>query len=1559
MTTPQDTPFRIATLNLAGKWDRWQAELAEQLHKEQIDVLVCTETRTKPTSYPKLNGGEYKALFSHPEATDAGGGVAIILSPTLKSRVIEDVTFAEGRVKYVRIRAAPDVDVAIVAVYMPAENAVQRAPVWPKLSNALERARRTCSRVICAGDFNVHLDGGNQPDEDELRVEMSLHGLEDCYRLCFPAIDPSDHTFTRMVDSRPSSSRVDYVLASQAMVQLLTDCSVVQSLSSLVTTDHRAVVARFSLTVLVDGPSTLPATLKFNDSAARTAEFQCILEEMIGPAELRSNVSAQAAFIAQCVETAAEKSFGHARTTPPPPKPAEHPPGNPSLRTVAALKKNLCGVLNGAQRGASLQQMESRLAKLRQQGLRLPRALPADREELLALVQQLSRIERTLRKENGRAWAQWRLERIAAATEARDSLFDTGKIKRWLQCLEYEERTPPTKTALDRNGQLLVDKQQVQAAAREHFISTIGTAPTIPTSSAPPQTRTADPAVEAAAAMVTATISEEEIKTAINKASVKKAPGPDGIQVAHLKHFGNTARAMLQQLFNNILSTSTWPECWKESILCPLPKPGLDGRNMKNTRPISLTQVLARLFASILSRRLLAFATPRLHPAQAAFLHGRSTLEHIMAIRMCVEHASERKDNPIFIGLLDVAKAYDTVPWCKLLSELHDFGLNNTFVQLMRSMHTGAKSVVRTGWGLAEPFDQKRGLLQGNPLSCLLFNIFMDPLLRKLASHVDPFIMRAKQAINNPPLPVSLFAYADDIAITSATADGVSEGIRICAEFFHAAGMSINQLKSVYTSSEENIGPLSIPASQSGAPAVNIPATPPKVAWRYLGVMMSASLDWTEQRVALKQVAVAALAAIGRRHLTGPQAAYYIRAVVFPRLTYRLITGCATNDGIKALQSRCVQAVRRAARMPVGICNEAITLPTEYHGLGVGSLRATTDGMMLALAARMMEEPHTMSGAIFAHRLRTWQMMLCLPYQPLAKIDTLPYASDSNSETSKHFHQAVRGAAYRQGVTAIVSTNLPDLMPSRMRQPHQQQPDNNLQPLRELFTAKKWKQHFNALSKMCLLYTSDAASVDGTQLAEYATLMRCSSQDKSTKVETSLCYQALQEAWSAADQQGSLRIGPGAVTIVISNNRDRELKPVVRLPALDVFAETVGTYDSSDPQDIYTDGSSSTTKTGETRCGAAVVSASGVDTDTSMLLRVRGEQNNYKAEVVGLAAVSAHAPRDPSVPIHVNLDALAVIKATESAIQFSMTPRQTAVTPCGELLAEISNDIRTRRSHGQVFELKWVKAHAGNPGNEAADRYAKRAAEHGAVTQLTTDEATHALATRIITATGRLEGHPKTYVRLRWLNEALRKRETHKAQGSSFKFLSEPEVDARDTPSSGPLEAATRQLARFPTTIKNAIKTNSFTWRSTTRTLAAHSYCAAPTAKWYVHRRVLDDKMCRMCGEAEQTAEHVVHDCLNDGVATSRKKRNDAVSTAIAKVPAAQRPIVVAAWSKIRHCPCIIAAVPAAITSRLKTYRPHARAAINVALESIRDAQEEWAKEITRLLLRSNRPDVT
>ena len=99
-------------------------------------------------------------------------------------------------------------------------------------------------------------------------------------------------------------------------------------------------------------------------------------------------------------------------------------------------------------------------------------------------------------------------------------------------------------------------------------------------------------------------ISIEEIKTAINDLKVSKAPGPDYIVPLFYKKTMTCIAKPLQDLFNMCLKASTFPEVLKEGRVIFLKKPGKKGDQMNHYRPITLTNVMAKLLEKILLKRL-------------------------------------------------------------------------------------------------------------------------------------------------------------------------------------------------------------------------------------------------------------------------------------------------------------------------------------------------------------------------------------------------------------------------------------------------------------------------------------------------------------------------------------------------------------------------------------------------------------------------------------------------------------------------------------------------------------------------------------------------------------------------------------------------------------------------------------------------------------------------------------------------------------------------------------------------------------------------------------------
>lgn len=78
----------------------------------------------------------------------------------------------------------------------------------------------------------------------------------------------------------------------------------------------------------------------------------------------------------------------------------------------------------------------------------------------------------------------------------------------------------------------------------------------------------------------------------------------------------------------------------------------------------------------------------------------------------------------------------------------------------------------------------KRGVKQGDPLSPLLFNLVLDPLLSRLGQSPEGF------GLGNVRL--SCMAYADDLALFSSSPESMGRLLEITADYLSSVGMALS-----------------------------------------------------------------------------------------------------------------------------------------------------------------------------------------------------------------------------------------------------------------------------------------------------------------------------------------------------------------------------------------------------------------------------------------------------------------------------------------------------------------------------------------------------------------------------------------------------------------------------------------------------------------------------------------------------------------------------------------------------------------------------------------------
>jgi hypothetical protein len=286
-------------------------------------------------------------------------------------------------------------------------------------------------------------------------------------------------------------------------------------------------------------------------------------------------------------------------------------------------------------------------------------------------------------------------------------------------------------------------------------------------------------------------ITELELESAIKKIRLGKAKDEEGLTGEHLRGLQGRAKDRLRTTFNEILRSGQVPDSWNRSRVMLLFKGG-ERRNFKNYRPVAITSVMYKLFMMIMRERIEGWLEGNnlLSDLQGGFRKGRRTDDNLFLVGRLQEMSAAREEK-LLIGCLDLEKAYDCVNRLKLFEVMEDMGIDKTVLRVIKASYQ--QNVVcfvlgdhRTGWVQATS-----GVRQGCPLSPTLFNIYTKDVATVLENHPDGMIWRVEDARR-----IGGLLYADDIALTANSQDGMERILKDVLEVFEEYGMKLSEEKS-------------------------------------------------------------------------------------------------------------------------------------------------------------------------------------------------------------------------------------------------------------------------------------------------------------------------------------------------------------------------------------------------------------------------------------------------------------------------------------------------------------------------------------------------------------------------------------------------------------------------------------------------------------------------------------------------------------------------------------------------------------------------------------------
>ena len=425
----------------------------------------------------------------------------------------------------------------------------------------------------------------------------------------------------------------------------------------------------------------------------------------------------------------------------------------PVLSTQTSVSEKYANFLNAVQRAQS-EAIPTLLAHPKQPWITPDLALEMERVRQLrvrcspdypAKYKALKKQARSLKK-------QWTRDRL---TE--DS--DTKHTKIWRVARQLKRGFQARRTRLKKDGkpvpwtktheffaEQLTNVQWGPTTVEDEEIKLLDESPPLhPPSTTPPEE-----------------FSYEELMDVLRGLKKSKAPGLDGMRSEAIVLLDYVGERLLLDLLNECFKTKTVPQEWKQALVVNIYKGKGSESDPANYRPISLLNVLYKIYAALLQKRLAAAHDHSIRPTQFGFRAKKSTSDPTFILRRLQDY-SAKTGQPVHVLFLDWKQAFDKVNHQVLLIALRRLGVHPHYLDILKDLYTSPEFCTQ-GYSADKQWGKVyTGIRQGCPLSPYLFIMLMTVLFHdvdnKLRSTGTP------QNTWSVGKPVYDLEYADDTAL--------------------------------------------------------------------------------------------------------------------------------------------------------------------------------------------------------------------------------------------------------------------------------------------------------------------------------------------------------------------------------------------------------------------------------------------------------------------------------------------------------------------------------------------------------------------------------------------------------------------------------------------------------------------------------------------------------------------------------------------------------------------------------------------------------------------------
>jgi hypothetical protein len=210
-----------------------------------------------------------------------------------------------------------------------------------------------------------------------------------------------------------------------------------------------------------------------------------------------------------------------------------------------------------------------------------------------------------------------------------------------------------------------------------------------------------------------------------------------------------------------------------KSYLRLIPKANKDSKHLKNWRPITLSNCDLKIITKAYNNRLISILSNYITTTQTAYVKNRNISDNIRIINGAIQLANVEMQINGTVVALDAQKAFDSVNHQYLNIVLEKIGLS-AFTPIFKLLYKDLSNDVLVNVEVIGSHKITNGVKQGDALSCTLFILAIEPLLKNIEQNLNIKSIHSTELQYSWP---KVMGYADDITCITLNEIGCKQAI--------------------------------------------------------------------------------------------------------------------------------------------------------------------------------------------------------------------------------------------------------------------------------------------------------------------------------------------------------------------------------------------------------------------------------------------------------------------------------------------------------------------------------------------------------------------------------------------------------------------------------------------------------------------------------------------------------------------------------------------------------------------------------------------------------------